>query len=89
MHVHIIKPLFLETGSPAHNFWMVKNVFKNVTLQILNFILVSEYLKKSLYGVMLIMGLFFGGFYIVFILFITVKTGRKLTLHHMGKYFNV
>ena len=33
--------IFGKTGSPSHNFFVVKNLFKNVTLKILNFILVS------------------------------------------------
>ena len=32
---------FRKTGSPYHNFFLDKNLLKNITLQILNFILVS------------------------------------------------
>ena len=33
--------LFPETGSPSHNFFVVKKLLKNVTLQILYFTPVS------------------------------------------------
>ena len=53
--------------------------FKNVTLQILNFIWIRLLIKFSLYGVMLNCLCFF-------VLFNAVKTDTKLTLHSMGKY---
>ena len=56
------------------------NLFKNVSLHILNFIPVSYLIKISPNGKML-------NFLCFFILFNAVKTNTNLTLHHMGIFF--
>ena len=58
MHMHVINPLFLENWSRSHNFSVVKKLFKNATLQILNFNSVSWIIELSPYSVMLILSLF-------------------------------
>ena len=70
--------LFLENRKSTQNLFSGTKK-KNVTLQILNFIPVSQLIKKSLCGVK--------GFFFLHPVFIAVKTDSKLKLHHMENFF--
>ena len=81
---HMVNRLLCETWKSIlkmFNCWKLKK--KNVTLQILNFILISYIIKKkSPYGVMLILSLF------QVTALNNTKSKENLTLHHMGKSFS-
>ena len=74
------KSSIAQNRTTIPNFLNGKKRFKNVTLQILNFIPVSLLINISSYGVML-------NFLCFFELFNAVKTDTKLTLNHMGNIF--
>ena len=63
-------------------FLVVKKLFKNVTLQILNPIPVSQLIKIFPVWCTNVK------FSLLFVLFNAVKTDSKLTLHHMGKFLS-
>ena len=60
-----------------------KTLFRDLTLKILNFVLVSRLIKCFQYRVKLRFLFFY------FVLFKAEKTVSKLILHHMGKLFNI
>ena len=79
LSAHVVNHLLRENGKTIPKLLSSTKLFKNVTLQILNFIPVLLPDKKnSPYGVML-------NFLCFFVLFNAVKTDTKLTLHHIGK----
>ena len=59
-----------------------KTLFRDLTPQILNFVLVNQLIKCFQYCVKL-------RFLFFFVLFKAEKTVSKLTLHHMGKIFDI
>ena len=78
---HLVNHLLRENQKTIPKFLSGKKLFfKNVTIQILNFIPLSLLIKFSPYGIMKY-------FLCFFILFNGVKTDTKLTLHLMSKTF--